>query len=176
MNLSKLETLLQLNGLYLAIYHLLHDLLQADCESTLWVADGSHVSQHHTVRVKQTEQQVTLITTIPNLNAESLQVEVTPEVVLLRGSYQHATDWLQSAQTLPSLYFDLEFYGGGFQSLIPLPMQVQPESVIAELEGETLTLVMKRAWRSRQQVAVKILRSDQVEPENETFWFSQYGF
>lgn len=108
--------------------------------SLLWVAEGddSADSLISAVTLCEVELAFTLTLQIANLELIDLTLQITPETLLIRGS------WNQRAQV-----------GGCFcpapwQSLIPLPHAVFPESSRAEQQGDWLRvhLVKQQAERS----------------------------
>ena len=133
------------------IHHLLNGSIQTTCESTLWIGDRG-ATWLQAVQVWETEHEITLSAKVPNLVPDSLEVEVTPETVLIQGKSRKPLDQQN--------YFDLEFCTNLFQSLIPLPVPVQTHAVLAELQDNHLMLTLQKAWRSRRFVKVKVLDSE----------------
>jgi HSP20 family protein len=147
MGLLHWEALRGLNTLYQQMYDLLHDLVQVSDKSTLWVAD-SGTTQISAVQVQETDAKLLLQIELPIGSADNLEIEVTEETVLIRGEQIKPVELRD--------YFDLEFYTGRFQSLIPLPVLVQPDAVLTELEGNVLTVTLQKSWRSRRAAKVRV--------------------
>jgi HSP20 family molecular chaperone IbpA len=82
--------------------------------------------------------------------ADSLEIQVTDEVVIIRGEERKSEK--------DDDYYKLEFGSSQFESIIPLPKLIQPQTAIARLKNNILTLVaLQKTSRSRRPVPVKIL-------------------
>jgi HSP20 family molecular chaperone IbpA len=100
----------------------------------------------------ETKSEIIFSAMIPCVVADSLDVQVTDEVVLIRG------EQLKSAKD--DEYYKLEFGSSQFQTIIPLPRLIQSQTAIAKLKNNILTLVaLPKTSRSRRPVKVQILNS-----------------
>lgn len=136
-----------LNALYQHQHHLLLDLLQASCSTTLWVSD-SGATWIGAIQVWETEGQIEIDIKIPKIMPESLEMELTPETLLLTGKQNTPLEWIDD--------FDVEFTPGQFKSLIPLPGLVIPQSAIAHLTENVLSLTIEKAPQARSGVKIAI--------------------
>jgi len=152
MGLLHWEALQRLNTLNQYMYALLRDLIQTSCETTLWVGDGA-VTWIPALEVTETDTDITLRAEIPNGLANTLSIEVTQETIILRGEREKSVELRN--------YLDFEFYPGQFQSLVPLPAPIQPQTASAELQGCLLTLTLQKSWQPRQTVYVELHTTSQ---------------
>ncbi|HEY9629545.1 MAG TPA: Hsp20/alpha crystallin family protein [Coleofasciculaceae cyanobacterium] len=130
----------------LDIFHFLfrsfHDLKQNAYESTLWVCD-SGASQPFTLDLQETG--TLLILKIQFHHSEnSLDLRITPETVLVRGN---RLDPLDQQDLSPA---------SRFQSLIPLPISIQPQTAIAELSDNTLMLTLMKSHKTQQTAKITV--------------------
>ncbi len=121
--------------------------------STLWVNDRAY-NRIPVFIIVETKSEIFFSAIIPSVVADSLEVQVTEEVIFISGE--------QLTSNTNDDYFDLEFGCNQFQSIIPLPLLIQPHAAIASLKNDTLTLVLQKSPRSRRQVKVKILKSQET--------------
>lgn len=147
MGLLHWEALQRLNALHQHLYDLLHHLLQTSCQSTLWTSD-SFMAQPTAIRVWETDTDIILDIEVPNGMTDQMEVELTEETVLIRGR--------RSRHHEPQSYFDFEFYTDRFQSLIPLPTLIVPQTAQVKLQGHCLTLMLQKSWRLRQPVKLNV--------------------
>jgi HSP20 family protein len=152
------QTLQLLNALQQYLYQELHDLSQRCCESTLWVGDQGNTSIS-ALQVLETQTEVVVKAEIPNVVAESLNIQVTPETVKIAGVQLESPEYRN--------YFNLEFYSYRFQSVIPLPHSIQPQSVMAELEQGMLTIALQKTGQLYQPIKVKLRGNSESTPDAE---------
>ena len=102
-------------------------------QSTLWIA---HTEETPIAGIKIQEKDVTLIlkVDISDLNLVKLNLQITPETVLIQGQPTEAT---VEGYLFPS----------GFQSLIPLPHRVHPEFYVTEIHQDSLTIQLAKDLR-----------------------------
>ncbi|MFM7448407.1 MAG: Hsp20/alpha crystallin family protein [Leptolyngbyaceae cyanobacterium] len=133
-----------------ALYQQVAQLFEGDLllESTLWVGHRGD-TWIPKIDVREQGAYVKVVVTIPQLDTECLEIRLTPETVLLRG--------VLMPPALCQNYFDFEFCLGQFQTLIPLPVMVEPRSAIAHAAGDHLTIILSRAWKGRRSVKVPIV-------------------
>jgi HSP20 family molecular chaperone IbpA len=103
-------------------------------QSTLWIA---HTEETPIAGIKILEKDVTLIlkVDISDLNLVKLNLQITPETVLIQGQPTEAAG--VEGYFLPS----------GFQSLIPLPHRVHPEFYVTEIHQDSLTIQLAKDLR-----------------------------
>ena len=112
-------------------------------QSTLWIA---HTEETPIAGIKIQEKDVTLIlkVDISDLNLVKLNLQITPETVLIQGQPTEAAG--VKGYFLPS----------GFQSLIPLPHRVHPEIYRTEIHQDGLTIQLAKELRvPPSQVRIK---------------------
>jgi HSP20 family molecular chaperone IbpA len=122
-----------------------------DYISSLWLNDRAY-NRIPIFMIFETKSEIIFSAMIPCVVADSLDVQVTDEVVLIRG------EQLKSAKD--DEYYKLEFGSSQFQTIIPLPRLIQSQTAIAKLKNNILTLVaLPKTSRSRRPVKVQILNS-----------------
>jgi len=133
-----------------ALYQQVAQLFEGDLpfESTLWIGHRGDTWIPE-INVREQGAYVKVIVTIPQLDPECLEIRVTAETVLLRG--------VLMPPAFCQNYFEFEFCLGQFQTLIPLPVMVEPRSAIAHAAGDCLTITLSRAWKGRRSVKVPIV-------------------
>ena len=128
------------------LFQLFHNLKQTTYESTLWVCD-SGVAQPFSIDLKETTTLLILKIQFRH-SRDSLNLQITPETVLVRGE---RLDPLEKQN-----YQEPEFPISRFQSLIPLPSSIQPQTAIAELVGATLTLTLMKTYTSQRTAKITV--------------------
>lgn len=98
------------------------------------------------IEVKETDTEVILKAEIPGIEAKDLDVQVSPEAVMLRGEHQ------QESKTAEKGYFRSEFHYGQFARAVPLPTTVQHEQVKSSFKDGVLTLTLPKAEEERRKV------------------------
>lgn len=83
------------------------------------------------------DHEVTVYMDVPGLKPENLEIELTGEVLTVRGErgYPYATDDQQSRNR-----YRLERGYGKFQRILQVPKGLDPDSIIAEIVDGVLTL------------------------------------
>ncbi len=102
---------------------------------TLWVAQEG-TTPIRDVKMQETATNILLKISIPSLKPENLQIQVTSETVFLSG------EQIEQVQVLG--YCDFTYPAQQFQSLIPLPYPVHPETVTAILHKNVLVLTLPK--------------------------------
>lgn len=134
----------------LALYQLLlqhfHDFKQKVFESTLWVCDRG-IAQPFSLDLQETGSLLILHIQLQQLKG-SLDLQITPETVLVSGERLAPLAAQTAAESaLPAAHF---------QSLIPLPKAIQPQTAIAELGGTTLTLTLMKAAATQRTAKLTV--------------------
>jgi HSP20 family molecular chaperone IbpA len=120
-----------------------------DYISSLWMNDRAY-NRIPIFTIFETNSEIIFSAIIPYILADSLEIQVTDEVVIIRGEERKSEK--------DDDYYKLEFGSSQFESIIPLPKLIQPQTAIARLKNNILTLVaLQKTSRSRRPVPVKIL-------------------
>lgn len=135
MVLKPLYTLQALNLLCSYVQQVLQEISQSCCESRIWVADRG-VTWIPSITIQETRTEIILEARMLNVRMDSLDIQVTPEKVVIRGE--------QQAPITRQSYYDFEFCPGWFESAIPLPEPIKPEETIAEFKHDFLILIFKK--------------------------------
>jgi HSP20 family molecular chaperone IbpA len=100
-------------------------------QSTLWIA---HTEETPIADIKIQEKDMTLILKvhISDIHLVKLNLQITPETVLIQGQPTEAT------------VVEGYFFPSGFQSLIPLPHRVHPEIYETEIHSDCLTIQLAK--------------------------------
>ena len=137
------QFLQSLNYLHQHMQSLVSDLLKTSCESTVWLTD-SGTTGITAIEIEQTDSQIILRVKISNVAIDDLEIQVKQETILIRGEQMETVD-------VPG-YFNFQFCSGYFQSLIPLPSSVQPETVRAQLEDGFLAITLQKTRETPKQI------------------------
>ena len=132
------------------LFPLFHNLKQKVYGSTLWVCDRG-ISQPFSLDLQETGTLLILKIQFHH-SCGNLDLQITPETVLVKGERLDPLEYQN--------YSESEF--PRFQSLIPLPSSIQPQTAIADLNGTTLTLTMMKS--SEPQRTAKIRVGDRAQP------------
>lgn len=134
------EILRSLASLHQSIQAAIDDLLHSRQTNTVWL--GNQGSKGITrIEILETNQVLVLKAWIPQAVAETLQIWVTPETLIVSGEQTERV-------TIPG-YCDFAYRPDYFQNLIPLPFPVHPEAVTAELQQDILQLTLPKSGQSR---------------------------
>ncbi|MBN3911305.1 MAG: Hsp20/alpha crystallin family protein [Nostoc sp. NMS1] len=101
------------------------------------------------VELEETDDAIHLKLEIPGLEAKDINVEATPESILISGERKTEIKTEENGITRS------EFRYGKFQRVIPLPSQIQNDKVQAEYKNGILHLTLPKA-ESEKHKAVKI--------------------
>jgi HSP20 family protein len=102
------------------------------------------------IELQETDTEVILKAQIPGIEAKDLDVEVSPDAVMLKGEHR------QETKTEEKGLFRSEFRYGQFARTVPLPKAVQHEQVKSSFKDGVLTLTMPKAV----EVQPKIVKVD----------------
>jgi HSP20 family protein len=86
---------------------------------------------------------------LPGIDAKDIDVQVTPEAISISGERRYENTDEKSG------YVRSEFRYGKFHRVLPLPAQIQNDSVQAEYKDGILTLTLPKVTEARNKV-VKI--------------------
>ena len=99
--------------------------------------------------LEETEDVIRLKLELPGLEAKDINIEATPESILISGERKTETKNEENGMTRS------EFRYGKFQRIIPLPSQIQNSKVQAEYKNGILQLTLPKA-ESEKHKAVKV--------------------
>ncbi|KAM3093847.1 hypothetical protein ACKFKF_28485 [Phormidesmis sp. 146-12] len=136
----------QMIDIFQPLFRLFHNLKQTAYTSTLWVCDQG-LSQPFRLELQETR--TLLILQIQFQHSRNvLDLQITPETVLVTGD---RLDPLDSQN-----YSVPDFPLSHFQSLIPLPRSIQPQTAIAQLTGTMLTLTLMKSHESQRTAKISV--------------------
>jgi HSP20 family molecular chaperone IbpA len=146
MTLAYWESLRALEQLSQSMQGLLATYLESCCQPAIWVGE-TETTCIKAVEIQETDTEVILRVQFSDIETENLDVELTQETVLI--------------QERPTELDRVEGYfcPDRFQSLIPLPCQIQPEMVQADLYRSTLTLRLVKKLSAVQRQKVQLNRA-----------------
>jgi HSP20 family protein len=122
-------------------------------QSTLWIGNTEDMAIA-AMSIQERTTEVILKIQLCDVDIPTLEIQLTQETVLLQGKL---TDRSR---------IEGYFYPGQFQTLIPLPYPVHPETVRAELQQDMLLIHLpKQAEIQQHRVKVDVIFPD--------FWGSQ---
>ncbi|AFY46490.1 molecular chaperone (small heat shock protein) [Nostoc sp. PCC 7524] len=96
--------------------------------------------------LEETDDAVHLRLEVPGLESKDINVEATPEFIVINGERKTETKTEEGGMTRS------EFRYGRFHREIPLPCQIQNDKVQAEYKNGILRLTMPKAESERQKV------------------------
>jgi HSP20 family protein len=99
--------------------------------------------------LEETDDAIRLKLELPGLDAKDINIEATPESILISGERKTESRNEENGVTRS------EFRYGKFQRIIPLPSQIQNSKVQAEYKNGILHLTLPKA-ESEKQKAVKV--------------------
>lgn len=104
-------------------------------ESTLWIGNTEE-RPIAAITIHETETKFVLKVGISDIHlVKNLILQITPETVLIQG------------QPTDAMVVEGYFRPHGFESLIPLPHPVQPETCLAQIEPDVLTIQIAKDLR-----------------------------
>ena len=122
------------------------DLSCQCCESILWSAQCGAPSIH-AIEVLETQTEIVLQAHIPNVVAQTLDIQVTPETIYIAGEQQT----LVQGET----FYDFESSFHAFKNIVPLPNLVAANTAIAQLNEDTLTVRLQKSGQVRHSVQLQ---------------------
>lgn len=96
------------------------------------------------VDVSQTPTEIVIKTMVAGVNPDELDVSISQEMVILRGS-RHETYRVADGD-----YFHKELYWGSFSRTILLPNEVKADEAVAELKHGLLTIRLPKIDKQKQ--------------------------
>jgi len=98
------------------------------------------------IELQETDNEVILNAQIPGIEAKDLDVQVSPEAVMLKGEHQKET------KTEKKGYYRSELHYGQFARTVPLPTLVKHEQVKSTIKDGVLTLTLAKAEEAKPKV------------------------
>ncbi|BAS58716.1 MULTISPECIES: Hsp20/alpha crystallin family protein [Leptolyngbya] len=123
----------------------LEEQRQDRTNSLLWTCDLGF-STPPEIEVRETQHEIFLTIKIPNLRSESLNIQLSQETILIQGEQE--IDLLDTS-------LDWNAYPFTFRSLIPLPSAIQVHSAVADLNHDTISFILHKAWKMRYQFKIE---------------------
>ena len=140
--------------IFQSLFQLFHDLKKNIYESTLWVCERG-ISQPSSVDLQETGTLLILKIQLHHSKG-NLELQITPETVLVKGERLTSIEAQNDSER--------ESSASRFQSLIPLPSSIQPQTAIAELSGTTLTLTMMKSYEAQRTAKITVGDRSQLLP------------
>jgi HSP20 family protein len=106
------------------------------------------------IELKETDNDVILKAQIPGMDPKDLDVQVSPEAVMIAGERR------QETKTEEKGFFRSEFRYGRFSRTIPLPTEVRHDQVTSTFKDGLLTLTLPKT-EGKQRKVVKV----EVKPQ-----------
>ena len=103
-------------------------------QSTLWIANTEETPIAD-IKIQEKGGTLILKVQISDIHLVKLNLQITPETVLIEGQPTEATG------------IEGYFFPSGFQSLIPLPHRVHPEIYETEIHSDRLTIQLAKDLR-----------------------------
>jgi HSP20 family protein len=100
------------------------------------------------IEMQETDTEVILKAQVPGVEAKDLDVQVSPDAVMLQGEHQQETKTEEKEKGL----YRSEFRYGKFARTVPLPKPVQHEEVKSSFKDGVLTLTMPKAVEVQQKI------------------------
>lgn len=98
------------------------------------------------IELQETDTEIVLKAAIPGIEAKDLDVQVSPEAVMLKGEHQ------QESKTEEKGYYRSEFNYGQFARTVPLPSTVKHDQVKSTFKDGVLTLTLPKAETAKPKV------------------------
>ncbi len=98
------------------------------------------------IELKETDTEVILKAQIPGIDAKDLDVQVTPDTVMLKGEHQ------EESKTEEKGFCRSEFHYGQFARTVSLPTAVQHEQVKSSFKDGVLTLTLPKVAEAQRKV------------------------
>lgn len=116
------------------------DRLFDDAFTRPWgLAEAARGSAAPSVDMYETESEVVIKAAVPGLKAEDVQINVTGEMLTIKGEIKEKTEVKEKA------YHIREQRWGAFERSLILPTQVVPDKAKAEFEDGVVTIALPKA-------------------------------
>ena len=139
-----MNTLAVLNTFTQIMQNSLVSILKDCFQSTIWIGNSGETPVT-TMTIYETQTEVILQIGIYNIDISTLDVQISPETLLIQGYWSE----LENVEGY--------FRPSQFQTLIPLPYYINPQSVLAELEANLLQIRLPKPEKnSASKVKLKL--------------------
>lgn len=97
------------------------------------------------VDMYQTDDEVVVKAALPGFKADEVQINVTGDVLTLRGETKHEEEKTSSPQGKDKAWHIREHRWGSFERSIALPTEVMADRAAADFENGILTITLPKA-------------------------------
>jgi HSP20 family protein len=97
------------------------------------------------VDMYQTDDEVVVKAALPGFSADEVQINVTGDVLTLRGEMKHEEEKTSSSQGKERAWHIREHRWGSFERSIALPTEVTADKAVADFENGVLTITLPKA-------------------------------
>jgi HSP20 family protein len=97
------------------------------------------------VDMYQTDDEVVVRAALPGFKADDVQINVTGDVLTLRGELKHEEEKTSSSQGKERAWHIREHRWGSFERSIALPTEVTADKAVADFEDGVLTITLPKA-------------------------------
>ena len=97
------------------------------------------------VDMYQTDDEVVVKAAIPGFKADEVQINVTGDILTLRGETKHEEEKTSSPQRKDKAWHIREHRWGSFERSIALPTEVMADKAAADFENGILTITLPKA-------------------------------
>ena len=97
------------------------------------------------VDMYQTDDEVVVKVALPGFKADEVQINVTGDVLTLRGEVKHEEEKTSSWQGKEKAWHIREQRWGSFERSIALPTEVTADKAVADFENGVLTITLPKA-------------------------------
>ena len=97
------------------------------------------------VDMYQTDDEVVVRAALPGFKADEVQINVTGDVLTLRGETKHEEERASSPQGKDKAWHIREHRWGSFERSIALPTEVTADKAVADFENGILTITLPKA-------------------------------
>ncbi len=97
------------------------------------------------VDMYQTDDEVVVKAALPGFKADEVQINVTGDVLTLRGETKHEEEKASSPQGKDKAWHIREHRWGSFERSIALPTEVTADKAVADFENGILTITLPKA-------------------------------
>jgi HSP20 family protein len=135
-----------------------------DAFDTLWTrsaTSGGAVARPMPLDIYATDDDVFLVSAVPGMHPEDLNLSVQKNTITLSGTVQSAID---SEEGKNATWYLRELASGSYERSITLPFPVDADRADAQFENGILRVVLPKAEASKpKQIAIQTGRSQAIE-------------
>jgi HSP20 family protein len=97
------------------------------------------------VDMYQTDDEVVVKAALPGFKADEVQINVTGDILTLRGELRHQEEKTSSPQEKERAWHIREHRWGSFERSVALPTEVTADKAVADFENGILTITLPKA-------------------------------